>query len=85
MVVDSPLRNYLIVDHDHRQVIAKFLEIRLVRDVYFMEGIVSLRVSVAEVLEHSCNVSLCPLAEVAANSGDHLDVNVVRHGSRLCQ
>ncbi len=83
--MDSPLRDDLIVDHNHRQVITESLEIRLVRDVYFMEGIVSLWVSVAEVLEHSSNVSLCPLAEVAANSGDHLDVNVVRHGSRLCQ
>ena len=83
--MDSPLRNHLIVDHNDGQVIAESLEIGLVRDVYFMEGIVSLRVGVAEVLEHSCNVSLCPLAEVAANSRDHLDVNVVRHGSRLCQ
>lgn len=83
--MDSPLRDDLIVDHNHRQVITESLEIRLVRDVHFMEGIVSLWVSVAEVLEHSSNVSLCPLAEVAANSGDHLDVNVVRHGSRLCQ
>ena len=83
--MDSPLRDDLIVDHNHRQVITESLEIRLVRDVHFMEGIASLWVSVAEVLEHSSNVSLCPLAEVAANSGDHLDVNVVRHGSRLCQ
>lgn len=74
--MDSPLRNYLVVDHNHGQIIAESLEISLVGDVHFMERVVGIRVGIAEVFEDPCNVSLGPLTEVATYSRNHLDVNV---------
>lgn len=81
--MDSPLGNNLIVDHHHRKVIIEPLQIHLVGDVDFVEGVLGLGVSFSEVLEHSCDVTFGSLAEVAPNARDHFDENVIGHASRL--